>query len=342
MTTYSAVTSAQKAVNAGLTFELVDKLTNNHLAVQEGDVSAPKIQDAALDGLPWGSSAYGAASVDQTAIGNNAVGQGEMKTSTADQSVAVNDNNRSVIALTGADYTTHFGYGVTSDAGANVLRDSANGTSSYTYDVGFFNNSGYNTTVYCRSRYIQASPPYNLGDGDIPVFIFALVETGTGIIKETSVAIDPPWAYHGSHSITPDRIDKVTGKKYKTIPEYMRDNINIESMLRSGNQAQREQAIDTLRNGAVTEIELDDAYKNQDMNQVPHPFKNDLTGHTVVMIDPVSDLTLDLYETHKHLATADDSISRLLADDYLRLDNTPIVRQAPSGIMVVGANWRNT
>lgn len=48
-------------------------------------------------------------------------------------------------------------------------------------------------TGYAQWNYITASPPYDLGDGNVAGFIYLLVDKVTGDIITVSAAEDPPW-----------------------------------------------------------------------------------------------------------------------------------------------------
>jgi hypothetical protein len=79
--------------------------------------------------------------------------------------------------------------------------------------------------------------------------------------------------------------------------------------------------------------------KQADMPLIPHPFHgNDLTGLTVVLLDPVSALTERLLRLHD----GGESIGGLLYEDHLRLDNAPLVRAGPAGVMPVAPRWKLT
>src|SRR3990167_709514 len=72
-----------------------------------------------------------------------------------------------------------------------------------------------------QQRYVQASPPYNLGDGDVPLFVFVVVNS-LGKIESTYVAQDPPWANNGPTNIQPDFID-LQGRKFRKTRNPLQD-----------------------------------------------------------------------------------------------------------------------
>lgn len=59
-------------------------------------------------------------------------------------------------------------------------------------------------------------------------------------------------------------------------------------------------------------------------------------GATAVLLDPVAELTHRLFEAHE----AGESVAALLTAGDLRLDNEPLPRRGPPGVMVVAAGWR--
>jgi hypothetical protein len=157
-------------------------------------------------------------------------------------------------------------------------------------------------TASAQQRYIQASPPYDLGDGDIPLFVFAVVNS-KGEVESTYVAEDPPWAHNGPTDIAPDFYQD--GRGYKRV------------------------------RGKI--IEVTKEFKNSDIGIVPHPFTlNDLTGKTVVLLDPVSDLMLSLREMNH----SGESVCDLLHEGKLIVGNLPIARKTPRGVLPVDVKWR--
>ncbi len=65
---------------------------------------------------------------------------------------------------------------------------------------------------------------------------------------------------------------------------------------------------------------------------------NDNAGKTIVMLDPVSDITHELAALKK----AGESVNDILHDDYFVIDNTPSNRKGPAGLMIPKFRWKNT
>jgi len=134
----------------------------------------------------------GTDAVDQAAIANSAVGQGELKTTSG-----------AVGGLTG-NYTLPGGlYGFypqfNSSVGATthdaqIALNYTTGTGNYITNI--YLDRGGAGSVYARQAYIQASPPYMIGTRHWEHFLFLLRKTDGEIVGGYE-APDPPWAYNG-------------------------------------------------------------------------------------------------------------------------------------------------
>ena len=277
----------------------------------------------------------------QSQMGSSVIGQGELKSTTGIVSTGA---VHTVLTLPGGSYGFYpqirFS---TSSSTVNVLAamaspDDADGVAtastlgtSYLTRITLGENVG--GTIYAQQRYIQASPPYDLGDGDIALFVFAIVDNTTGDVEAVYAAPEAPWHYNGKTSIIATRKDIVSGKSYQKVKQ-----IKAELMDTGKSIAQAvtdktftlDAIADRLINDAMVEVELTQAIKNADMIDIPHPFLgNNLTAKTVVMLDPVS--------TEKLLALHDagEDLNTLIHDGTLSFDNIPLVRATPSGVMAV-------
>ena len=265
----------------------------------------------------------------QADIGSAQVGQGELNTAIGEVSFVVSSGSAggySHAVLAGGEYGFYPQIKISAAQSNDKYwqignYNNASPTTSYitriTFwgeDVGFI--GGY--TMYAQQRYIQASPPYDMGDGDVFSFIFAIVNNGTGLIESMYHAADPPWANNGPTNIRPDRVDPVTGKKYKTI------------LTVAGRASPANLMTDPLVEGH--EIEVDAAFKNSDMNLIPHPFQgNDMTGKTVVLIDPMSAIV----ERLENLKNAGGDVSEFFSGGYVKIGNTELNRGRPADVMSV-------
>ncbi|KKK84650.1 hypothetical protein LCGC14_2781230, partial [marine sediment metagenome] len=179
---------------------------------------------------------------------------------------------------------------------------------------------------FAQQRYIQASPPYNLGDGDIPVFIFVIINK-IGKVESIYVAPDPPWANNGPTDIRAN-FDR-SGKSFKLVKNFP---------ARPNNPTQAEAWIDAVKNAPLEEVEITQAVKQADMLLIPHPFLgNDLTDKKVVLLDPVGAFCYQCLELHE----AGESISELLFGGYIEINNTPLDCVVPPGVIACQAKWKN-
>jgi hypothetical protein len=164
-----------------------------------------------------------------------------------------------------------------------------------------------------------------LGDGEIDgSFIFLLVD-GLGDVVSTYQAPDPPWAHNGPTDIRPSRVDLATGKTFKRVSGLTASAVATDDALLAG-------LLDGSLDAAMTEIEITQAVKNADMPLIPHPFTgNDLTGRTVVMLDPMHRAVRTLHDMQQ----AGESVSGLFHSGRIKIGNTPLTRAAPPGVMPV-------
>ena len=332
MTTYIAITNAQIDAESYIDTVLAAQWRDNLLAIQEGDATASsaRIQNGALAGYPW----------DQAAIGASAIGSGEMKQTTGAVSVAV--------------VSSSSGYTATFTGGSLAFREQVykTGTFALTYDgtmyitlpgsysapkAKFSNGStGTTQTGYYKENYIQSSPPYDLGNGDIPLFVFVLIDNATGDILKTSVSEDPPWANYGPTSIRPTYVDPKTKKKYRAVKKVIADY---------GNYAEAKKALNIrelynrLIDDEYVDLEITQAVKQADMPLIPHPYLgDDLTGKTIVMLDPLGKLTSAI-QPIIHDGGASE-ICEVLHEGHITIDNSDNGAKAPPGVMPVNCSFK--
>lgn len=185
--------------------------------------------------------------------------------------------------------------------------------------------------IYARQRYVQSSPPYNLGDGDIPLFVFVQIERGSGRVVSTYVAPDPPWAYNGPTDTTP-QLRTPDGRGWRFKPGCRR--AACDALDRLVQVAMRGAAVDELAAHEQTFLDqvvpVDQALKNADLAVVPHPFCSTGDDCQVVLLDPPA--TLDLLERHED----GDSLAEMLHAGDLVVDNKMLARAVPPGVEAAG------
>lgn len=79
------------------------------------------------------------------------------------------------------------------------------------------NNPGATYTWLFQQRYINASAPYDIGDGEMAGSLYLLVDKQANVLG-TYFADAPMWAYNGPTDIMPVYVCPKTGKKYREKP----------------------------------------------------------------------------------------------------------------------------
>lgn len=218
----------------------------------------------------------------------------------------------------------------------------ADGTApSLSYITNIFLDNESGQTSYAQHTYMTASPPYNLGNGDIAHFYFLLLDLA-GNILATYSAEDPPWAYNGPTSILPDGMRG--GKKYQNqllMPDgnyVSTKSPNFNALIKGKltSPTLRDEWLDSIRNPTYKEVEIDYDIKNSDIGVIPHPFLgNDIGGKTVVMLDPIGDITQDLHDMFLHGVDVTDIIR-----NHINIDNSSNGANSPAGVMPVNISWK--
>lgn len=335
MATWTTVSSTVLEVGKPIRSIDITAIKENITAVMEKAAGAPVLANdyivaAMINGLAVTTGKLDNTAVTQGKIASAAVGQAQLKTTTASASNGVGTGDAATLALTGGTYAM---YTVSADHNTGVglywgAGNQAPGT------LGFSNASGGTLSYYVDERYFQASPPYNLGNGDIPLFVFAMVNSN-GSLRGVSVAPDPTWAYHGPTDIRAERFDK--GKAYQRFVEV--EGLELAEAMKRPGIRQRFMAgeVEGMR---IVEREITQELKNRDMPLFPHPWcrGNNLTGVTVVMLDPFSDLTFRLALVLDQEGAR--AARELINSGEVVISNEPLTFTAPSGVMPVAARLK--
>ena len=320
-------------------WELLNPYYGGASAIAAG-TSGPKIQTAALE------QTAASEAVTQATIRDAAVGQAQLKTTTASQTISVGAGSSSLITPTGGTYTMNAFHGASTIINGNSLRECAHG-STYAAELRVYNTSAGSITWYVYSRYVQASPPYNLGNGDISLFIMAKVNKTTKEILATEIAPDPHWAYHGPHDLHPyyGKIQKAAGLW----------GVDVNQALIGQDSAWRDEILDRL--ATLNSIKSDQGMreealsikftmkeKNIDMNVAPHGMGPCGPDEAIVFIDPAGAITDQLSILHEAMGNAGlegGSVTELLESKYIEIGD-PLNAKAPPGVISVSASWKNT
>ena len=284
------------------------------------------------------------------ATGAGTTSQGNLSTATQDMTHTT-PAEISSYTLTGGEYT--LGWQI-KHANALPRRFQVNLMAAYIHDAPSFVSGGtphghgegifpfgYGTTfvsrlmlsnkdtdlITMRSRYITASPPYDIGDGHCHTFLFALVNNSTGLIETMSHSPDPCWAHNGPNCITPEY--NRAGKGYRKIKTI-----------------DKTKGFEDPDRISLVEQEITCDFKNTDMALIPHPFQGtSLTGRTIILIDPCSDVALRAEEMKE---AGEEASDELFYKDYVRYGNEHIegrctpCNHGTDEVMVVKPTWKNS
>jgi hypothetical protein len=174
----------------------------------------------------------------------------------------------------------------------------------------------------------SASPPYSLGHGDIPAFIFADVDSD-GNMDAIYASGEPPWAYNGPTNIIPHKSLR-DGRRFRYEP---RLPFSLAEARR--HPARMAALVEALRSPVYEEIEITREYKNRDMGLIPHPFPSP-SGNAIVLLDPLSPVVGKIHDLMQCGDFSADEVRQ-----YVRIGNDAIAgHNSPAGVMTVRADWK--
>ncbi len=337
MTTYTAIPDTDIDPESPITTGLMTKLRNNPIAITEGASGAPKMQTDGYTDLSVTEAKLANGSVTAAKFGSSLIAQANLKTTTGEVSSTVSNS----FLLPGGEYGFYPNFKQTSGTndwdfmmvgnGTFTITPSEDVTSTYKAYISLNENSG-SVTGYARQRYVQASPPYDLGDGQVPMFVYVMIDNLTGEVISSWSAEDPPWVNNG-----PSRI---RAELYRDGKSYMMRRPIIESAVAKADlltgKVTMFDYMEARRAVAPEMVEITTEMKNLDMAVIPTPMSNVLSGRSVVLLDPPA--TLDLMD----LNATGESVADLLHGGYLQIGSVLDRRATPPGIQAVGWSWKNT
>ncbi len=151
----------------------------------------------------WGHDHDGANSetIDLTGL----VARTDLKTTMSSVSTG---GASSLLTLPGGEYGFYPQTKISSVAGtqnAHMVNSIAIGTSYVSY-ITLGTSAG---TISAQQRYIQASPPYMIGNKQWGHFLFLLRRISDGVVVSSYEAEDPCWAYNGNPSNAKDSPERI-------------------------------------------------------------------------------------------------------------------------------------
>lgn len=306
----------------------INAVQENFSALANGEPGAPKIQ--------------------QAAIGPGAIGQSQLKSqSSGILTLTTNASGGSVsVILPGGQY------GFWPQSRMTGLPNDGNDDRNYVLGLrGWINqfatnpsspdpalasyislsSSGGTAACQVSQRYTTASAPYDIGNGDIPLFVFIHLDA-QGKILATYIADSPPWAYNGPTDISPDVVEMEGGrivKKKKVIdqtrrPQHPKDGGDPEAY------------VAWLASPSLKLVEIDHSIKNADMNLIPHPFPHIAQGEKVVLLEPSG----KMIEQLTALKEAGENISELITEGYILIGDEILDCYKPNNVCIHRSRWK--
>ncbi len=309
-----------------------DALQADITAQADGDSGAPKQTLASMAANSVDTAELVAAAVSQLKL---KTAMGEVSTSNAGGAFGV------MLELPGGEYG--FYPQDKTDGGATDRKFTITGSTSgatnnvYITRISIWQNSG-SGSGFAQQRYIQASPPYDLGDGIVNLFIFCLVDKVTGEIVATYVAPEAPWHNNGPTDIRTGIIKRVHDTEWETeVINDLRIKMWKGEQLDVGDEGVLIAYMTSLSSLDKQERIITQEIKQADMNLIPHPFSGfNMTKFEPIMLDPLNDLSRTLAE----MAEEGYSISQLIYEKFFIISNTQLSRAGPMGVKQVPYRWK--
>ena len=290
--------------------------------------------------------------VNQSTIDAASVGQAQLRTTTGAYSFVLStsslgdlDSARSLVAAGQYGFYPQIGLScaatgsLNQKVGIGLLHDADIGNLSSITEATYISGSAEQisggagtviTTVTATQRYISASPPYNIGDGDIANFTYLVYDKNNQLVA-SYVADTPPWAYNGPTNIMPDLVkrNEVNNELIKLKKQYKKI---VLPPWRGGNE---DEWNDWNANKEFEFVEIDHEMKNRDMDLIPHPYPNLREGDYVVLVEPCCDIT----DKFKDLHEDGESIYNIIKDGYIELKEE-VNCCKPNGVKVMRPKWK--
>jgi hypothetical protein len=321
----------------------MNDLQGNITAKANADSGAPQNTTASVNDL----------ACDTAAIAATAVLQGKIATAIGEVSGTPSTTFPVSVTLAGGQYGFHPQSRLNSgDTSISMdIGDQYTEPEPPSNDFGTITSGTYQTkaaihaptggdTGYLQQRYVTASPPYDLGDGECHLFTFCLLNANGDVIA-TYAAPDAPWHYNGPTNIQMDqRRPILVGEGF----DHRQLKSEVDSIIRNGASQPRDFA--KLRQWMALSATFDyietwedqpQSHKNADIDLIPHPFGIVPAGYTAVLLDPLSRTTNQL----RYLQQREEEwIAPLLHNGFFKISNTELSRVTPPGVPTVSYRWR--
>lgn len=316
MATWTAISDS--VLEPGKPIRSIDgiALRDNPIAITEGAAGAPRVVSGAID---WSTVSN---EIGQQQMASNAVGQAQLKTSESTNSNT--DDAPFDVTVPGGTYSFWPRYWASTSTSAFL----AGSTSSSNQAVTFDNTSGASRTGNVRSRFIQSSPPYDLGDGIIHGFVYVRLDAYG---KPAGVYIsEDPASYGTTWGGTPEYFSadgKLHGRwksRKLTIKDVKEGHASAADLMDPSNTV-------------IEDIEITPQSKLRGIDERPHPWADSMpSGHQAILLDPMCECTGWIIRT----MLDGDSPDQLIYSGHIKIDNTELQRACPPGMKAYKAKLK--
>lgn len=346
---YDPILNTEIDLDSPITESLMTRMRDNPIAIADGDVGAPRIKPTALN--------TALETFNFTLIAANSSGTVYSQTSSAGEygfyprteigvySGGAASLNAWMIVNNGAQR-----FETVAGGAPDIVKPEA--TYIDVWGIATVPASAF-FEVTVKQRYMESSKPYNLGDGEIDLFIWLFYKNGT--LAAIHCSESPPWVYNGKTKCRPDHVEHVFDNEGELIEvkKYVAEKINEPSPPWEGGDSEIYHAwlMDDDFQGENYELhEITTDRKNADMNDIPHPFQKlkipvdfDETGEAIfddspeeiVLIDPVSPILKDLLALHNQ----ERDIGKMIMNNQLTVGDIVEGRCLPPGDVCRSISW---
>lgn len=160
--------------------------------------------------------------VTEAKLAASAVAQGKLKTDSGEVSTITGEQ----LTLPGGEYGFYPQIRMSATDSrawdAFIVDSTQAGWTGYLTTI-WIDNDGSGDTIYAQQRYIQASPPYMIGDTNWGHFLFLLRKISDGMVVSAYQAKDPPWAYNGPPQNTKNSIARIQAVPHPFVSYFDKD-----------------------------------------------------------------------------------------------------------------------
>lgn len=281
-------------------------------------------------------------SVGEAQIDAGAIHKSELDTTSteASSSVGIGEANAAFIGLSSHEYFMGYEIKAGNVTGLESRIEGSNtSTSAYKEMEIMIWGTSDSQTGFVQYYTVTGSPPYDHGFGQIPGFLFLLMNRD-GSIDRTYLSQDPPWIHLSNYSKYPKVIQD--GKLYRVVPKFVCEKQDIAAQCQDSKK--RETFLQGIKKRESELVPVTYEMKKDGMQLKPHPFSNvDMTDKTPVCVKSDDTVLADLIELYSQTVHEDFSVTAdIILSNYIKFGNEHIDRGMHKSVQCITAKWKNT